>query len=89
MCRCALCVATGIGYDDEKTLLQKFEHVIKIHQSLKPEYQAVISEITKRMADGTHSLPAAMGEMHSDGVSIGLNLCCACSLGSWSPWLLV
>jgi hypothetical protein len=49
-----MCVSkTGIGYDDEKTLLQKFDHVIKIHQGLKPEYQTVISEITQRMANGT------------------------------------
>jgi farnesyl-diphosphate farnesyltransferase len=43
---------TGIGYDDELTLLQKFQNVIIVHQSLKPAYQAVISDICHRMADG-------------------------------------
>jgi farnesyl-diphosphate farnesyltransferase len=42
----------GIGYKDEKTLLQKFQHVTIVHQSLKPAYQAVISEICERMAGG-------------------------------------
>jgi farnesyl-diphosphate farnesyltransferase len=40
------------GYKDEKLLLEKFDHVVRAFQSLKPQYQHTIKEITRRMAEG-------------------------------------
>ena len=42
----------GIGKGRERELLEKYPAVIHEFQCLKPEYQDVISDICKRMADG-------------------------------------
>lgn len=42
----------GIGYKDEKSLLQSFNLVIEMYQSLKPSCRSVISRITKEMGAG-------------------------------------
>ena len=43
---------TRCGEGFEKTLLVEFDRVIDAFLDLKPEYQAVIQDITQRMGDG-------------------------------------
>uniref|UniRef100_A0A6T7TMB5 Squalene synthase n=1 Tax=Hanusia phi TaxID=3032 RepID=A0A6T7TMB5_9CRYP len=40
------------GYKDEKILVENFFHVTRGYNSLKPQYQEIICDITRRMADG-------------------------------------
>jgi farnesyl-diphosphate farnesyltransferase len=43
---------SGYGTAHEKDLLENFDKVIEVYQSIKPEYQAIISDITMKMGRG-------------------------------------
>lgn len=43
---------TGYGEKDEKILVENFDKVIDVYQTLQPKYQTVIKDITKRMGLG-------------------------------------
>jgi len=43
---------TGYGKGDERDLLENFDHVIEVFMKLKPEYQAIVADITHKMGKG-------------------------------------
>jgi farnesyl-diphosphate farnesyltransferase len=54
---------------DYRILLAHFGKVISVYKSLKPEYRAVISDITKRMADGMADFADAGAKSGSGAVA--------------------
>lgn len=42
----------GVGYGDERRLLQEFPKVQRVYAALEPDRQKIIADITRRMAEG-------------------------------------